>query len=217
MAQERRRGRWAFERFDRSRNGLVMRHASGVPGLADPKELGRLEAGDERELYVAGVDFGAGVRQFPLLTLTQEKPRASRDLREAVVTRRLAPRELELKLSNGQLVKAYCEIGHCLSGAHVLVQVRQTHRLVGALAPAKALIQDGPELDPMHPLLVKVLTVRAPSRAIGIDEKGQRCTVLANREAGLRTGQTFATVPIDLKPQGRERLVVQAISSALPF
>lgn len=120
-------------------------------------------------------------------------------------------------MSNGQLVKAYCEIGHCLSGAHVLVQVRQTHRLVGALAPGKALIQDGQELDPMHPLLVKVLTVRAPSRAIGIDEKGRRCTVLANREAGLRAGQTFATVPIDLKPQGRERLVVQAISSALPL
>lgn len=29
-------------------------------------------------------------------------------------------------------------------------------------------------------------------------------------------GQTFATVPIGLKLRGRERLVVQAISSALP-
>jgi hypothetical protein len=217
MALEQRHGRWVFERFDRSRGGLVMRDASGVPGLADPKELGRLDPGDERELYAAGVDFGVGARQFPLLTLTREQLCGPRDLRKAVVTRRLAPRELELKMSNGQLVKAYCEIGHCLSGAEVLVQVRETHRLVGALAPTRALILDGQELDPMHPLLVKVLTVRTPSRAIGADEKGRRCTVLANREAGLKAGQTFATVPIDLKPHGRERLVVQAISSALPL
>lgn len=74
-------------------------------------------------------------------------------------------------MANGQLVRAYCEIGHCLPGARVLVQVGQTHRLVGALAPAKALTLDGQELDPIHPLLVKVLAVLAPSRAIGIERK----------------------------------------------
>lgn len=64
MAQERPCGRWVFARFDQSRGGLVMRDRSGVPGLADPKELGRLETGDEQELYVSGVDFGVGVRNF---------------------------------------------------------------------------------------------------------------------------------------------------------
>ncbi len=217
MAHEQRCGRWIFERFDRLRNGLVMRDPSGILGLADPKELGRLGAGDERQLHAVGVDFGMGVRQFPLLALARDKPRGRRDLHQAVVTRRLAPREVELRMSNGELVRAYCEVGHCLSGARVLVQVRETHRLVGALAPAQALVQDGQELDPMHPLLVRVLTVRTPTQAIGIVEKGSRCTVLANREAGLRAGQMLAAVPIDLKPQGRERLVVQAISSALPL
>jgi len=103
-----------------------------------------------------------------------------------------------------------------IRGTEVLVEIARSWRVIGALSDGPAL-HDGHEVVDLHePRLVRVLSRQAPGHGIGIDEKGRRCTIVASKRVDLEPGLRIAVMPIDVKPEGRTRLVAQAISSCLP-
>ncbi len=212
------RARWTLVAEHRGQRGCLMRHASGALGWVPALDVVGLRVGETRELFSCGITGSEGRSRFPLVRLSAG-PRGRKrtnGLTEAVVEQRLAPHWVRLRLADGSLRKAWCEIGGLVRGTEVLLQTRPSRRVIGCLDEVPPLLDGTEAIDLDTPRLVRILGVESGGRGIGIDEKGRRCTIFADARTVLESGRRIAVMPIDLKPRGRERLIVQAISSVLP-
>lgn len=210
------RARWTLVAEHRGQHGCLMRHASGALGWVPADDVRGLRTGESLELSSCGITGPEGRSRFPILRLSAHIQKRNSVLTEAVVEQRLAPHWVRLRLADGSVGKAWCEIGGLIRGTEVLLQTRPSRRVIGCLDEVAPLLDGDEAIDLDTPRLVRILGIQSRGRGIGIDEKGRRGTILADVRTELEPGRRIATMPIDLKPRGRERLIMQAISSVLP-